>query len=130
MSIAARLNDGITQLAVGRHLPHRTARVRLTFLYGALFLLSGAALMAITYALLVNAGFVLTLQNTELAGPPPGSASTGGFPRPGSTTHPSARTMAHWRNVAQCMRHQGVSRFPDPTNSVPSYIRSIDGVVA
>jgi signal transduction histidine kinase len=133
MSIALRLNGRITQLAVGRHLSHRTARVRLTFLYGALFLVSGAALMAITYALLVNAGFVFTLQNTELAGPPPGSARaapTGGFPRPGSTTHPSARTMAHWRNVAQCMRRRGVSRFPEPTISVPSYIRSIDGVVA
>jgi hypothetical protein len=39
-------------------------RVRLTLLYGALFLLSGAALLAITYALFVNApGFVLTSQN-------------------------------------------------------------------
>jgi signal transduction histidine kinase len=133
MSIAARLNDGITQLALGRHLPHRSARVRLTFLYGSLFLLSGAVLMAITYALLVNAGFVFSLQNTEMAGPPPGSARaapTGGFPRPASTTHPSAPTMAHWRNVAQCMRQQGVPRFPDPTTSVPSYIGKINGVVA
>ncbi len=62
MSVAARLNGRITQLAVGRHLPHRTVRRRLTLLYGGLFLLSGAALMAITYALLVNAGFVFTLQ--------------------------------------------------------------------
>jgi signal transduction histidine kinase len=133
MSIASRLNDGITQLAVGRHLPHRTARVRLTFLYGTLFLLSGAALMAITYALLVNAGFVFTLQNTELAGPPPGSARaepTGGFPRPGSTTHPSARAVAHWRNVAQCMRQHGVSGFPDPTTSTPSKTGGPPGVIA
>jgi len=70
MSIAARLNRRITQLAVGRHLPHRTVRVRLTLLYGGLFLVSGAALLAITWALFVNAtGFVVTGQNgwsTEL----------------------------------------------------------------
>ena len=30
MSSAARLSRRITQLAVGRHLPHRTVRVRLT----------------------------------------------------------------------------------------------------
>jgi signal transduction histidine kinase len=126
MSIAARLNGGITQLAVGRHLPHRTARVRLTLLYGALFLLSGAALMVITYALLVNAGFVFTLQNTEPAGPPPGLTRTGlppGFPGPGSPKQPSAQTMEHWRTVAQCMRRRGVSGFPDPTTSAPPSLR-------
>ena len=57
MSVAARLNSRITQLAVGRHLPHRTVRVRLTLLYGGLFLLSGAALMAITYVLLSTATY-------------------------------------------------------------------------
>jgi len=36
-------------------LPRRTARLRLTALYGALFLLSGAALAAITYALFERA---------------------------------------------------------------------------
>ena len=72
MSVAARLNSRITQLAVGRHLPYRSVRVRLTLLYGGLFLISGAALMAITYALLVNAGFVFSLQNgpTTAAGQP------------------------------------------------------------
>ena len=77
MSIAARLNSRITQLAVGRHLPHRTVRVRLTLLYGGLFLLSGAALMAITYALLVNAGFVFTLQNGTSTEPLDGTATSG-----------------------------------------------------
>ena len=55
MSIATRLNRRVTQLAVGRHLPHRTARVRLTLLYGGLFLLSGAALVASTYVLFQQA---------------------------------------------------------------------------
>jgi signal transduction histidine kinase len=121
MTVAARLNSRITQLAVGRHLPYRTVRVRLTLLYGGLFLVSGAALMAIAYALLVNAGFVFSLQNGPTSSPAqPGLVSTpppGGLPLPGSTTHPSARTMAYWREVAQCMRRQGVSQFPDPTTS-------------
>ena len=55
MNIAARLNRRITQMAVGRALPRRTVRVRLTLLYGGLFLLSGAALVATTYALFERA---------------------------------------------------------------------------
>jgi signal transduction histidine kinase len=55
MSIAARLNRRITQLAVGRHLAHRTVRIRLTLLYSGLFLLSSVALVAITYALFQQA---------------------------------------------------------------------------
>ncbi len=119
----ARLNRGITRLAVGRHLPHRAVRVRLTLLYGGLFLLSGAALMAIAYALLVNAGFVFSLQNGSA-----GNAGQSGLtvtpppialPEPGSSTHPSAQTMAHWTAVAQCMRRHRISDFPDPTTSFP-----------
>ncbi len=55
MSIGARLNGRLTQLAAGRRLPRRTVRVRLTLLYGALFLLSGAALVATTYVLFERA---------------------------------------------------------------------------
>ena len=138
MTIAAGLNRRITQVAVGRHLPHRTVRVRLTLLYGGLFLLSGAALMAIAYALLVNAGFVFSLQNgpavdsgttPTVVGTPATSAQVvpGGFPSPGSTTHPTAQTMAHWLGVAQCMRRDGISAFPDPTTSVPSALRQTGG---
>jgi signal transduction histidine kinase len=125
MTIGARLNSRITHMAVGRHLPYRAVRVRLTLLYGGLFLLSGAALMAIAYALLVNAGFVFSLQNgntTLLAGPPPGSVRRApliAVATPGSATHPSAQTMAHWRGVAQCMRQHGVAGFPEPRSSVP-----------
>jgi signal transduction histidine kinase len=129
MNTAARLNGRITQLAVGRHLPHRTVRLRLTLLYGGLFLVSGAALMAIAYALLVNAGFVFTLQNgPAITQGQPGLVSTpppAGLPHPGATTHPSAPTLAHWRNVARCMRRHGVSTFPDPTTSVPDSFRPI-----
>jgi signal transduction histidine kinase len=127
MTIGATLNRRITQLAVGRHLPHRTVRVRLTLLYGGLFLVSGAALMAITYALLVNAGFVFTIGNGASAGTSTANRAVRidpsiALPGVGSTTHPSAQTMAHWRNVAQCMREHGISRFPDPTTSFPAHL--------
>jgi len=124
MSVATRLNGRITELATGRHLSRRTVRLRLTLLYGALFLLSGAALMGIAYGLLVNAGFVFTLQT----GPSPSSvaaAPPGGFPVLGSKTVASAQTMAHWSAVAQCMRLHGVSEFPDPTTSMPSGLSGI-----
>lgn len=135
MTVVARLNHRITALAATRHLPHRTARMRLTLLYGSLFLLSGAALMAIAYALLVNAGFVFTLGPTNAASTQPGLSSPswpGGLPTPGAKTHPSAQTMAHWRAVAQCMRQHGVPAFPDPTTSMPragSVISDHDGAI-
>jgi signal transduction histidine kinase len=135
MSIASRLNSRITQLAVGQHLPPRTVRRRLTLLYGGLFLLSGAALMAIAYALLVNAGFVFTLQNDASTDPVVGrpvslarTAAPPGFPGPGSTTHPSSETMVHWRKVALCIRGHGVARFPNPTTSVPANLPYIGEV--
>jgi signal transduction histidine kinase len=143
MSTAARLNSRIIRVAVGRQVPHRAARVRLTLLYGALFLLSGAVLMAISYALLVNAGFVFALQDNVVSklptqrrplriAPPKGRTAnvlrtgpSSGFPGPGSRTHPSAQTMAHWQGVAQCMRGHGVSGFPNPTTSVPPNLAGI-----
>jgi signal transduction histidine kinase len=132
MSAAARLNSRITRLAVGRHLPYRTVRVRLTLLYGGLFLLSGAALMAITYALLVNAGFVFSLQDGPTITPGQagvvGAPPSGGLPLPGSTTHPSAQTMAQWLGVSQCMRRHGISGFPDPATSVPKNIGFVGNV--
>jgi signal transduction histidine kinase len=46
-------------------LRRRTVRLRLTLLYGGLFLVSGAALLAVTYALVVHntQGFIFTGQN-------------------------------------------------------------------
>ena len=131
MSVAARLNSRITDLAVGRHLPYRTVRARLTLLYGGLFLLSGAALMAIAYALLINAGFVFTLSDTPpnatVGGTTAGLVHPGllhvalpGYSAAGSKTQPSAGTMAHWRAVARCMHEHGVPGFPEPTSSLPA----------
>jgi len=44
----------------------------------------------------------------------------GGPPGPGSTTHPSAQTLAKLVKIAQCMRRHGISEFPDPVTTVPS----------
>jgi hypothetical protein len=43
-----------------------------------------------------------------------------GPPGPGSTTHPSAQTVAKLVKIAQCMRRHGISEFPDPVTTVPS----------
>jgi signal transduction histidine kinase len=51
MNIRARL----LRLATRPHLPRRTVRLRLTLLYGVLFLVSGAVLLTITYGLVRNA---------------------------------------------------------------------------
>jgi signal transduction histidine kinase len=60
------------KLAKARHLPRRTVRLRLTLLYGALFLASGAALLAITYffvdASTANAFIVHNKNGTTIAG--------------------------------------------------------------
>jgi signal transduction histidine kinase len=45
------LRDRMLRVAGGRRLPRRTVRLRLTLLYGVVFLLSGAALLATTYFL-------------------------------------------------------------------------------
>ncbi|MFD4524163.1 sensor histidine kinase [Streptomyces sp. NPDC058470] len=51
MSVTTRLTSRIAR----PHLPRRTVRLRMTMLYGALFLASGASLLAITYALVRHA---------------------------------------------------------------------------
>lgn len=39
---------------------------------------------------------------------------------PGSTTHPSSKTMQRLVAIAKCMRAHGVPQFPDPRSSVPA----------
>jgi hypothetical protein len=43
-----------------------------------------------------------------------------GPPGPGSSTHPSAQTLAKLLKIARCMRQHGVPQFPDPQTSIPS----------
>ena len=49
------LGDRMTRLAKAPHLPRRTVRLRLAVLYSAVFLVSGAALLATTYFLVQTA---------------------------------------------------------------------------
>ncbi|HEY5287187.1 MAG TPA: hypothetical protein VIJ50_08795 [Solirubrobacteraceae bacterium] len=48
-------------------------------------------------------------------------------PGPGSGSPPSAKTLAHYLTVAQCMRRHGVPEFPDPRTTVPSDPRAALG---
>jgi signal transduction histidine kinase len=65
------LSDRLIRLASGPHLPRRTLRLRLTLLYGGLFLVCGAALLAITYLLVAHAavrpGYVRTVRGRGVA---------------------------------------------------------------
>jgi two-component system, OmpR family, sensor histidine kinase VanS len=65
----------LTRLTQGRllRLPSRTVRLRLTLLYGGLFLVSGVALLAIMYLLFRRAGGVDLIVST---GTPHGSATS------------------------------------------------------
>ncbi len=48
-------------------------------------------------------------------------------PGPGSSAPPSAKTLAHYLAIAQCMRRHGVPEFPDPRTTAPSDPRSALG---
>jgi signal transduction histidine kinase len=79
MSVIARLTSRIAR----PHLPRRTVRLRMTVLYGGLFLISGAALLAITYILVRHAvdGHPIGVSGFVLA--PGGSAPLQTMPPPG-----------------------------------------------
>jgi signal transduction histidine kinase len=55
MAVRARLPQRLAACALRAHLPRRTVRLRLTLLYGFLFLLSGAALLVATNLLVDRA---------------------------------------------------------------------------
>jgi hypothetical protein len=73
-------------------------------------------------------GFEFPVSGGNLASPAFRSAQAkcrkvlpgGGPPAPGSTTQPSAQTLAKLVRIAECMREHGISQFPDPRTSVPS----------
>jgi signal transduction histidine kinase len=69
-------------VAASPRLPRRTVRLRLTLLYGGLFLLCGAALLAVTYVLVdhATAGYVFNGQNGSV-----------GFSRPHGGSTPSGQ---------------------------------------
>ena len=53
--MATALGRTLSRVATRPHLPRRTVRLRLTLLYGGLFLVAGALMMAITYILVERA---------------------------------------------------------------------------
>jgi signal transduction histidine kinase len=81
------------------HFPRRTGRLRLTALYGVLFLLSGAGLLAITYAVVtgrpINASFGVEQSGVVLKAAP----------------LQAKRLVAY----SECMRAHGVPNYPVPT---------------
>jgi len=81
------LTRHLTRLAVHPRLPQRTVRLRLTLLYGGLFLASGAGLLGVTYILVAN----------EITGPfhvcCPGSTPPPGAPS-GNLGHASSQAQA------------------------------------
>jgi signal transduction histidine kinase len=58
------LSERLTRLAHGQNLHRRTVRMRLTLLYGGLFLVCGAALLAITYVLVAHATVRTAVRST------------------------------------------------------------------
>ncbi|WP_433221206.1 sensor histidine kinase [Microtetraspora malaysiensis] len=75
--------SALTRLA-GRlarpHLPRRTVRLRLTLLYGGLFLISGAVLLAITYVLVRHAVMGQAVRSVRSFIPAPGNVPSPDVP--------------------------------------------------
>jgi signal transduction histidine kinase len=74
------------------HLPRRTVRLRLTLVYGGMFLVSGAALLAITYVLVVQAtnGVIFNGENySGVVGTRNGSSPTNAAPQTNTQGSPA-----------------------------------------
>ena len=87
-------------------LPRRTARLRLTALYGGLFLLSGVALLAITYVLFEQATAYRTPQLPKV-------------PRTPAIEHIQASAPLATNDSAACRisSHRSSSGWPRPSSS-------------
>lgn len=70
------------------HLPRRTVRLRLTLLYGVLFLISGAALLTVTYFLVRHAVEGQSVRGSDLIPAPGGLPGPADAP-PDAGTNPS-----------------------------------------
>ncbi|MGH3626217.1 MAG: sensor histidine kinase [Sciscionella sp.] len=119
----AHIQRRIAALVVRPHAPARTIRLRLTVIYGALFLICGAGLLAITYALMLNVsgdacytgpdGLNICTTNSGGHGPLPGTApqSLGG----GGQTLPTPEQMSalamnqHAHEMHQLLVRSGIA---------------------
>ena len=95
--------------AASRRLPRRTVRLRLTLLYGGLFLISGAVLLAVTYVLVVNAtdGVIFKGQNgseVSVHGSHNGAAPNGGGQPPAVQTSGGSSGLSPSQLLAQARR--------------------------
>src|SRR5215472_16617738 len=91
-------------LARGPRLPRPTIRLRLTLLYGALFLASGTGLLIITYVLVAHRlPGVLTVNHPRAAGTGAGSATmiSGPVPKACAPARPGPVTPAQLARCAQ-----------------------------
>lgn len=79
-----------TSGALRSRLPSRTVRLRLTLLYGGLFVLSGAALLAITYLLVLNFTDHIQITTTPTGEPDTQGGPVGGQPGPAPSRASSA----------------------------------------
>ena len=99
----------LADLAASRRLPRRTVRLRLTLLYGGLFLLSGAVLLAVTYVLVVSAtdGVIFKGQNgspVSIRGSHGGPAANGGGQPPAVQTSGGSSGLSPSQLLAQARR--------------------------
>jgi signal transduction histidine kinase len=88
------------------HLPRRSVRLRLTLLYGGLFLISGTALLVITYVLVAHRfpAFVTahgTARSTDQV-PPPGGTTNIMIGGPGTAACPSGRVILSPAQISGC----------------------------
>jgi signal transduction histidine kinase len=96
--VNSRVSSRVTNWIARPHLPRRTVRLRMTLLYGGLFIVSGSALLAVTYVLVRNAvagtpvkGLMTLPGNTPPPRPPAGLPGPSATPQPGEMSLLPAR---------------------------------------
>ena len=126
MTVPGHVHRRLTGLAVRPHLPRRTIRLRLTAVYGGLFLASGAMLLAITYVLVSNATAgecshggpnkpVCGITNGPHGGPAQGSSGAGRLQTSGSMSALASRqanalaASQHATEMHQLLIYSGVA---------------------
>jgi signal transduction histidine kinase len=119
--VLARLPHRFARLDVRRYLPQRTIRLRLTTIYGALFLVCGAALLTVTYVLVdhVTAGtFSYTdasgrtvaghIEGTPAGSSSPGNVQTSGDGSPTTLTPQQAQALDRRTRAIAASQHAHV----------------------
>lgn len=99
--------SGAARRVALKHLPRRTVRLRLTFLYGGLYLVSGAALLAVTYVLVRHAVSGQSVSGQALLPPHDGGGpQPNGVPGPGPGSSEGAVMDMLPPEAAKAMEHQ------------------------